>query len=236
MIPLLSIFKFFAFVLSAIAAFKLRQSWKTNPQNEAIYCFYKFFFFCAIVFFWFLIPPLKPDLKLAQICFYLVNFFYFIATAYIVKVILIFTYFKKIRNTLFWLLIAIAFSEIVLDLIYFQPALAFTYQFGNFSFISWILNFPTWLMVLHGVFSLIFGMLGVALFLIKGLTQQLSYLRIRSFLLAAGTFTIIFAASGFYFLGYLTPISFWKDLVHGLASVIALFFFLAGIYYKKEEG
>jgi len=235
MIPLLSIFKFLSFIFSTIITLKLRQSSKKNPKDEVIYAFYRFFFYFSFSLFFFSIPPLKPDLKLVQIYLYLANFFTLLMTAYFAEVVLIFTYFRKIKNILFWSIITMAFGEIILDVIYFQPALTLTYNFGNFNFIGWTLNLPIWLMVFHGMMAIFFITLGFILFLIKGLTQPAGYLKIRSFLLAIGFFIVIFAPIGFYFFGYLTPLSFWKDLIHGGSTLVSLFFLTAGIYYKKES-
>jgi len=235
MIPLLSIFKFLSFIFSTIITLKLRQSWKKNPKDEVIRAFYRFFFYFSFSLFFFSIPPLQPNLKLVQISLYLANFFTLLMTAYFAEVVLIFTYFRKIKNILFWSIMTIAFGEIIFDVIYFQPALTLTYNFGNFNFIGWTLNFPVWLMVIHGTMAIFFITLGFILFLIKSFTQPAGYLKTRSFLLAIGFFVIIFAPVGFYFFGYLTPLSLWKELIHGSSTLVSLIFLTAGIFYKKEN-
>lgn len=235
MIPLLAIFKFFAFILSIFATFKLRQGWKKNSQDEAIYCFYRFFFYLNFVFLPFLIPPLGINLKMVQICFYITNFFIFICIAYLIRIVLLLTFLRNFRKIIFWIFVAFAFGEIILDIIYFQPAKILTYQFFNLHFIGWVLNFPSFLTIIHGVLTIIVLGLASLVFFIRGYSQGETFLKIRSYLLGIGIFFLLVAAIGYLFFGSLILLHIDKDIIHGLASVISLVFIISGIYYKKIE-
>jgi len=235
MIPLLAISKFIAFVFGVFATLKLRQSWKNNPGDEAIYCFYKFFFYLNFVFLPFLIPAFEVGLGIVQICFYITNFFIFVCLAYLVRIVLLLTYLKKFRKIIFWIFILAAFGEIILDIIYFEPAKVLTYQFANFHFIGWILEFPSFLTITHGILTAAILGLAAFVFLVKGYHQTNRYLKARSYLLGVGIFFLLVAAIGYLFFGSLVLLNLDKDIIHGLASVISLIFIVLGIYYKKEK-
>ncbi len=234
MIPLLIIFKFFAFCLSVFASLKLRSSWKRNQPNEALFCFYRFFLFTSLVFLFFsLIPFISFNLHLVQIFFYAVNIFTFISTAYLAKIVLIFTYFKRLKDVVFKLTIFLTLIEFLVGIIYFKPASVFIYQYGGFNFILWGLNFPCWLMILHGLVMMLVGALSVILFFKKGFSQKDSYLKIRYSFLGTGILFLLFAALSFYIFGAVISASLLKDFFHGTSSFLGLVFILTGIYYKK---
>lgn len=235
MIPLLAILKFFALVFSVFVTLRLRQSWKKNLKDEAIYCFYRFFFYLNFVFLPFLIPPFGVDTKTVQICFYVTNFFIFVCLAYLIRIVLFLTHFKEFRKIIFWTFILAAFGEIALGVVYFKPAEILTYQFANLHFIGWVLEFPSFLTVTHGILTIVVLGLAVLTFLIKGYKQTDPYLKNRSYLLGVGIFFLAVAAVGYLFFGSLVLLNLDKDIVHGLASIVSLMFISWGIYYKKEE-
>lgn len=232
MIPLVSISKFISLVFTIFVTLKLRQSWKKNPKDESIYCFYRGFFFIQFVFVGFLIPPLGISPELVQIVYYVVSFFFFLSMAYLIKVFLLFTYFKKYRNTLFWLLISAALIEIFLGIIYYKPALVLTYYFGGFNFIGWTINLPPLMMIVFGVLGGLFALLFGVLFLIKAFTLESKSLKTRCLLMGIGMLISSVSASAFYLFGSLLPLTFWKDLVHGFSTLLGLIFLTAGIFYK----
>lgn len=234
MIPLLVIFKFLAFCLSVFASYKLRSSWEKDHSNEALFCFYRFFLFSSFVFLSFVFMPFfASDLHLVQILFYIVNIFTFISTAYLAKIVLIFTYFKNLKEIVFKLIVCLTLIELIIAVIYFQPALVFTYNYGGFDFILWGLNFPHWLMVLHGLVMMAVGSLSAVLFFRKGFYQKDSYLKIRYSFLGTGILFLLFAALSFYIFGAVVPTNLFKDFFHGASSFLSLIFILSGIYYKK---
>jgi len=242
MIPLLSIFKFCALPFGIWGIIRLRNSCKKNPQNEAFCSFYKFFLYFVVVFSFFVIQPLihlifkENSLVIIQAIYCVVFFLFFFLFAYLIKVILLLTYFKKIRQYLFWTVVFLSIALLIWNIISFKPASMASYQMGNLVFVRWIptLSPP---IVIHFLFGLtsIFLVPACLLFFLKGFSLDNPYLKRRSLFLGVSMLFLLVAASGFLTLGGILELSFWPDLLHGLGTFCCVLFLIFSIYYKESE-
>jgi uncharacterized integral membrane protein len=235
MLPLISIFKFIGFILSVTAAFHLRKSWQKDPQDKLVYSFYRFFFYLSFNTMTFLILPFETNPSLIQINFYFANFFTFMSLAYISRIVFYLTFFPEVREYVFWTMISLGFLDLALGVVFFKPALTYTYQLWGIDFIGWFINWPSTLMFLHALLIGILTIFCFFLFFIKGFTLKDHSTKVRSSFLGLGAIIMSAGALSFYIFGPLTPASLVKDLIHGLATVLGLIAVLIGIYYKKKE-
>jgi len=242
MIPILSIFKFLALPFGIWGVIRLRNSCKRNPQNEALCSFYKFFLYFVIVFSFFVIQPLihlifkENSLVIIQAIYCAVFFLFFFLFAYLIKVILLFTYLKKIRQYLFWAVVSLSIVLLIWNIISFKPASMVSYQMGNLVFVRWIptLSPPIVIYFLLGLTS-IFLVAACLLFFLKGFSLDNPYLKRRSLFLGVSMLFLLVAAAGFLTLGEILELSFWSDLLHGLGTFCCVLFLLFSIYYKESE-
>ena len=235
MIPLISLFKLVSIFLSCIATFHLRQNWEKNREDDLIYSFYRFFFYFSIAIFTFLLPPLGLNPYLIQIDFYITNFFIFISLAYIGRIVLSLTFFIEMKERIFKTIVIVAFLDLILGALYFRPALDYIYEFGGMEFIGWLLNWPPLLMFLHALVIILFAILTLFLFIIKGLTLTDPLAKRRSLLLGIGAAILSIAAIAFYSLGSLIEASFGIDIIHGFSTVLGLIIVLIAIYQKENN-
>ena len=234
-IPLVTIFKLISFVLSGVAALKIREAWKRNPRDENLYYFYRYFIFVSVIFFSFVVLPFVKDLRIIQGFFYITNFAIFICAGYLYRIVLAFTYFKNIGDVVFRIGILLAFLTTIFGIFSFQPAIAMTYSFAGYTFVDWAINLPFWLVVFCAIIAIIANTVVTILFLSKGLRGEDQYIRIRSSLLGLGMFMLGVAAFIFYTAGTLTFLGIVRDLIHGIVSVLSAGFIVAGIFFKRKN-
>ncbi len=243
MIPMLSFFKFIAFLVCVFAVYKLSYSLKKKPRSELWQYFYKMFVVSVGVFFLFSILPLlyflggkEGSLRIINIITWLAIFLIFVASAYISHIVFTLTYFKKIRKIAFWMIILMGLVEVILALFQMQPALVLTYNFGDLTFITWGPSIsPSSIFILNLIIIIGFTVFSAVLFFYRGASLLEHRLRIRSFMFGGTMIGFSLATLGLFGFGSLFELTFSADLIHGLGSVGSMAFLLGGIYYGQKE-
>lgn len=229
---LLSLFKLLAFIFSTVCLFFLKDSLKKDPNNEALSSFYRAFLFLAIDFSLFLMMPLVNAFYV-QILFALDSFMVSLCMAYLVRTLLLFTYFKEFRIAASQLIILSAMGELWLWIKNLQPAFVFTYHFAGFDFVGWYPNLSPKLLLLKGLITISVAGVSSIFFFIKAFRSEETFIKKRSFLLGVGILFMGVAGIAKYLFGSLIPLTFWKDLFHGISIVVGVIFLFAGISIKN---
>lgn len=243
MIPMLSFFKFIAFLVCVFAVYKLYYSLKERSKSELSQSFYKTFVVSIGIFFLFSILPLfyffggkEGSLRIINIITWLAIFLIFVASAHISYIVFTLTYFRKIRKITFWMIVLAGFVEFVLALFEMQPALVLTYNLGNLTFITWGPSiFPRSIFIFNLIITIGFLIFSAVLFFYRGASLLERRLKVRSFMFGGTMICFGLATLGLFAFGPLFKLNLFADLIHALGSVGSMALLLGGIYYGQKE-
>lgn len=234
MFPLVPSIKFVSFLYCVFAFSKIYKSWQKDKENQLLGVFLKFFGWLGLTLLVFSLPLVFENLAVLQISFYLIEFFSFLAAGYLALLVLDLTYFRKLKRLFFGLMILIGLTIALVGALNYQPAHLYFYQFAGIDFVGWWPSSPKFLQLTDGVFVAGAALFSAFLFFIKGLVSQDKFVKNRSFIFALGILNLAVASGTYYIVGALSPMSFFKDLLHSATVVSGLAFLLAGVYYKKQ--
>ena len=152
MFPLVPSIKFISFLYCVFAFSKIYKSWRKDKENQLLNVFLKFFGWLGLTLFAFSLPLIIDNLTALQFSFYFIEFFSFLAAAYLALLVLDLTYLKKLKGLFFWLMISIGLAIVLVGILNYKPAHNYYYQFAGIDFIGWWPSAPKFLQLSDGIF------------------------------------------------------------------------------------
>lgn len=231
MIPIVSFSNAVSFFFCVIAAAKLYSSWR-KTRDPRIGYFLKFYIFLGI-FFGFLSTPgivFFDPFIIELVSLELGLFFLYIAVAYFLGIPIELLGYKKTQQIVFWVIVALAVFVAVLTITSRHSAVI--HKIPPFIYVQdqrgILINFTTGIVAAGGAF------LSAFLFYLFALRSSISYVRHRSFLIAAGMLVLgITAVTNYVFGG--SPEMITASLVSGFSAILGLILILIGIYHHHKE-
>lgn len=234
MIPLISIGKFIASILSIYVTFYSYKSWKATGDKIPKYTFK--LFLCLIFVFGLFVPlPLIENLFIIQLIFYLIEFLSLIAIIYLFLIFLESMGWLEIKKFVSPVIFLTAIGLLIIYIFNFNEAREYSFYFANFQFIGWTADLPFYSRIIS--FSLItaFTVFCGILLLNKIYKIENVFLKRRGTWFVLGLLGLAVSGGAYFVYGSIQPTSFFKDLVHVLSGIMVPLCFLKVITYKKNK-
>lgn len=231
MIPIISISTFFiAIVMFFIAMRKFYIIYRKTGERRIGYM-YKGFLYMGWAMLILSLPGLVlKDLKLIDIANDLYIVFLLVGQAYLINITFDILSWERVKKIVFWAMVASGFFISLVSILNWNSA-----EVGYQSpFIFWEDTRGVTINLFMGILFMISSIWFSLFFFWNGFKSKEKFVRIRAFLMAIGMFFFLLLGAVDYVLGA-TPDVIYLSLYTALVGLIATLFFLAAIYYKKED-